>query len=93
MGYNVTSPTLAPMFQFAAVLPAIFQLGTAQLRRRIVEIVPISVVQQAREIADAMHASSKEIYEQKKEAMAKGDEAVLQQIGEGKDIISVLSKY
>lgn len=84
----MTSPFLA----FSAVLPALFDLGTARLRRRIVEIIPIRAVQQAREIADAMHFSSKEIFELKKNAMEKGDEAVLQQIGEGKDIMSILSE-
>lgn len=37
-----------------------------------------------------MHKMAKKIYESKKAALAAGDEAVVEQIGEGKDIMSVL---
>ena len=39
-----------------------------------------------------MRTRSREIYEQKKLALAQGDEAVKLQIGEGKDIMSILSE-
>ncbi|EED84244.1 predicted protein [Postia placenta Mad-698-R] len=39
---------------------------------------------------DAMDAHSKRIFEQKKQALAQGDKAVLNQVGEGKDILSRL---
>lgn len=45
-----------------------------------------------RDMADYMDTIANKIYESKKQAFEKGDEAVSQQIGRGKDIISVLSK-
>lgn len=42
-------------------------------------------------VVDRMSKRSVEIYESKKGALEKGDDEVVQQIGEGKDIMSVLS--
>lgn len=38
-----------------------------------------------------MHRRAVHIYEQKKRALEEGDESVTKQIGEGKDIMSILS--
>ncbi|OSX63054.1 hypothetical protein POSPLADRAFT_1056401 [Postia placenta MAD-698-R-SB12] len=56
----------------------------------ILELIPSTRLQRMREISDAMDAHSKRIFEQKKQALAQGDEAVLNQVGEGKDILSRL---
>ena len=44
------------------------------------------------EIVDVMHNTSVEILESKKKALAQGDEALASQIGQGKDIMSILSR-
>ena len=45
------------------------------------------------EISDAIWNTAKEVLESKKAALAAGDEAVSAQVGEGKDIISVLCTF
>jgi len=45
-----------------------------------------------RDIVDTLHNISVEIFEAKKEALEKGDEAVTQQISQGKDIMSILMR-
>lgn len=40
-----------------------------------------------------MDAQSTDIYAKKKEALARGDEEVVKQVGQGKDIMSVLREY
>ena len=40
-----------------------------------------------------MHEHSLRIVEERKAALSKGDEAVLHQVGEGKDIMSVCRKF
>lgn len=42
-------------------------------------------------MVDFMHDTSLEIYNSKKRAIAEGNEAVLKQVGQGKDIMSILS--
>ena len=46
-----------------------------------------------REISDIMHERSVLIYNLKKDALEKGDEALKHQIGEGRDIMSILCEY
>lgn len=55
--------------------------------------VPHANVQKMRKIVNEMDEQSRNIYNQKKAALEKGDEAIVQQIGEGKDIMSILSEY
>lgn len=58
----------------------------------MVELFPDRNIQEMREIIDTMEMRSKEILEGKREALRAGDEALKQQIGEGKDIMSILRK-
>jgi len=60
-------------------------------RRFLIRIFPIQSVHEVRDMADYMWALSEEIYESKKQALAEGDEAVMNQIGHGRDIMSILS--
>lgn len=75
------------------MLPALSKIGTASFRRRVVEMVPNSDVQRLREISDVMHERSVLIYNEKKAALEKGDESLKHQIGEGRDIMSILREY
>ena len=42
---------------------------------------------------DGLHQESVKIYNAKLDALARGDEAVSKQVGEGKDVMSILSKH
>ena len=67
-------------------------LGPAWFRRFLAERVPDPNFQRIKSIVDTMHASSQAIYEEKKAALLRGDEAILRQVGQGKDIMSILRK-
>lgn len=56
------------------------------------ELFPDKNVQEMKVIVDTLEMRSKEILEGKREALRAGDEALKQQIGEGKDIMSILRK-
>lgn len=55
-------------------------------------MLPIKSLQKAKEFTDIMHEESMAVYESKKVALMEGEEAVVQQIGKGKDILSILRK-
>lgn len=61
-----------------------------RLRRFIVASAPKRAVRDLKYIVDTMDERSHEIYRNKCRALLTGDEALKQQIGEGKDIMSVL---
>ncbi|KAF9533661.1 cytochrome P450 [Crepidotus variabilis] len=74
------------------LLPFLMKIGTAKFRRAMLELTPIEVLQEAREISDLMHETSVKIYEAKKKAISDGNDAFKDHIAEGKDLISILMK-
>ena len=80
------------MFWFINVLPLVSEIGSPSFRRFIVNLLPWKDLHQMRDMVDYMYDIATGIYENKKHAFEKGDEAVTQQIGRGKDLISILSK-
>ncbi|KAH9940844.1 cytochrome P450 [Epithele typhae] len=84
------APTFFPMILVRQLLPQLINIGTPRIRRWIVEYTPHWRVQKLKRIIDSMHTVACSIFEGKKAAFAQGDDAVVQQIGEGKDIVSKL---
>ena len=75
------------------LLPYVSDIGSAAFRRHIVEALPSKGVQRLRDISDIMYERSILIFNEKKAALAKGDDALKHQIGEGRDIMSILRMY
>lgn len=72
-------------------LPRLVHIGPAAFRRKVVELLPReSAPHRMMEISDALSARSHRIVDEKKKALQEGDEALRLQVGEGKDIMSVL---
>lgn len=75
----------------AFLLPRVSQIGPAWFRRWVVNIFPWKTAHDVRDIIDVLHNTSVEIFESKMAALAQGDKALADQIGQGKDIMSILS--
>jgi len=71
--------------------PWVVKLGSASLRRWLIKFSPWQDIKKTRDIIDTMYTASDSILQVKKEALARGDDAVVDQIGRGKDIMSLLS--
>ena len=74
------------------ITPYVSYLGLAWFRRLLVDLAPLKTIQRLKFIVDTMHKKSLEIYHAKKAAMGNGDTDLLNAVGEGKDIMSVLCK-
>lgn len=73
------------------ILHILVRIGPATFRRKIVEMLPRDgASQHMMRISDNLTARSLKIVSDKKEALQQGDAALKQQVGEGKDIMSVL---
>ncbi|KAI0628868.1 cytochrome P450 [Trametes polyzona] len=59
---------------------------------RLLRLVPHSGMRRMIEISDTMRQRSLEIINEKKTALLKGDDALVHQVGEGQDIMSLLLK-
>lgn len=67
-------------------------LGPPKFRSFLLRITPWPDLHRMKRIVDVMDKTSNDIYTEKKEKLKHGDEAVVNQIGRGKDIMSVLRK-
>lgn len=73
------------------ILPILVRIGPATLRRKIVEMLPRDgASQHMMRISDILTARSLKIVREKKEALQQGNAVLKHQVGEGKDIMSVL---
>ncbi|KAF8962738.1 cytochrome P450 [Flammula alnicola] len=95
--YSVSAKLLVPvsfrmLFPRTYLLSTLVKIGTPKFRRFLVNVVPWKSLHELRDIVDVLHATSVEIYESKKKALREGDEAVARQIGQGKDILSILMR-
>ncbi|KAI0370370.1 cytochrome P450 [Pilatotrama ljubarskyi] len=73
-------------------LPYLPTVRIAGIGHRLLSIFPHEGVKALVNIADVMWSRSTAIYSEKKKALERGDAAVAQQIGDGKDIMSILLK-
>ncbi|KAH8119663.1 cytochrome P450 [Phellopilus nigrolimitatus] len=89
---KLLGPTNFKLFLHRQFLPYFANIGPAFLRRKVLEWMPFEKLQTMRQVVDVMEETSEEIYRKKKLALEKGDEAVLNQVGRGKDIMSILLK-
>nr|BAK09502.1 cytochrome P450 [Postia placenta] len=85
-------PRLMDVDILQRLLPYMPLTVPAGVRRLAISLMPNAAVQKLRSIVDVMSARSVRIFMSKRKALADGDEAVLEQIGKGKDIMSVLMK-
>ncbi|KAI0823100.1 cytochrome P450 [Trametes gibbosa] len=83
-------PQMLKSYAIRVLMPILVKIGSPAFRRRMVELMPNANVQSMREISDILHARSVLIFNEKKAALERGDEAVKHQVGEGRDIMSIL---
>jgi len=85
-------PTLVKIRFLQKYLIPLAKLGTPKFRRFILNLTPWKTLHQLRDISDVIHNTAVEIINSKKRVLADGGEAVARPIGQGKDILSLLSR-
>lgn len=74
------------------LVPYLLKLGPPGFRRWVLDhLLPDRRVQHLKDIADYLDSQARSLISKKRLALKEGDEAVTQQVGEGKDIMSILS--
>ncbi|KAH9846410.1 cytochrome P450 [Lenzites betulinus] len=86
-------PVLSRVYPVAMCVPKAVELGVPLwLIKQVLEMVPSQNMRRMMAISDTMARRSIEIITEKKTALLKGDDALVHQVGEGKDIMSLLLK-
>ncbi|KAH9941870.1 cytochrome P450 [Epithele typhae] len=81
------------LFSFSALIQFCHYMEAAipaPFRRWVAERVPSKRARKLRGLIDTMHACSVKIFEEKKAALARGDEDMKEKMSHGKDIMSIL---
>jgi hypothetical protein len=73
------------------LLPYLLRIFHPKLLKIMGQIVPWRNLNHVIKLVDIMNANARNIYETKKCLLNSGDEATIKQVGDGKDIISLLS--
>ncbi|KAF5316332.1 hypothetical protein D9619_006492 [Psilocybe cf. subviscida] len=85
-------PTIFKLRFVTPLVPSLSQWGSAKFRRFVVDAIPWKALHETRDIVDLMEKTSREIYEDKKRALANGDGALIAKVGQEKDIMSILMR-
>lgn len=68
------------------------KIGSPAFRGFLFDLLPFETTKTMAHITRIMDETSRRILQDKKDALAQGDEAIKKQVGMGKDIMSVLCK-
>ena len=74
------------------LLPICVRLGPAWFRRMLLDLVPNEKVQRVKYVCDTLNAGCVALFKTKKAEMERADEELMQKVGEGKDVMSLLCK-
>ncbi|KAL5524315.1 hypothetical protein ACEPAF_9455 [Sanghuangporus sanghuang] len=85
-------PLLFRLDLFLRILPEAVKVGSSAFRRKVIAMVPWAPVKSLVKIVDTIERHSKDILQRKRVALMKGDKGLKAQIGNGKDVMSVLMR-
>ena len=88
-------PGLGPLLHYRWLVVLAHKMKVpAWLQRAVVRLFPAkSAVARFATVIDTLDACSRRLYNMKKRAFEQGDEKTVEQMGRGKDIISILSEF
>ncbi|OSC96592.1 cytochrome P450 [Trametes coccinea BRFM310] len=86
-------PTIVQLNRWRAFLPFLQRVFPRSWLRFGAEVIPYEPLQRMRGISDSVNATARQILQQKKETLQKGDKMMMQELGEGKDLIAILMQH
>ncbi|KAI8976641.1 cytochrome P450 [Trametes punicea] len=86
-------PTVVQLHAWRPLLPWLKRVFPRSWLRFGAEVIPYKPLQRMRGISDSVNSTARQILQQKKEILKKSDKVMLQELGEGKDLISILMQH
>ncbi|KAM5545851.1 hypothetical protein V8D89_000889 [Ganoderma adspersum] len=85
-------PAQSRFLLFGALVMMLSYVMSDAMLRRFFSMIPLKGLQKIMEISVTMRRRSQDIIEEKKAALRMGDDVMLQEVGEGKDLMSICLK-
>ena len=73
------------------LFPYVSKIFNPKVLKYMGKVIPWGALNRTIELTETMHANTRDIYETKKRLLESGDSGTVKQVGDGKDIISLLS--
>ncbi len=89
----ICSPTVVQLHTWRPLLPFLKRFFPRKWLRYGAEVIPYAPLQRMRSISDSVNATARQILQQKKDMLRQADKATVQELGEGQDVISILSAF
>lgn len=83
------SPTLSRLRFHALIVDKLSSVLSDSSIRQLFRLMPLRNFRHIMEITDTMMRRSQDIIDEKKAALQKGGDAIMEQVGEGKDLMSI----
>ena len=77
---------------FSAMVMTLSNFMSDATLRRFFSMIPLKGLRRIMDISLTMRRRSQEIIEERKAALRQGDDVMLQEVGEGKDLMSICRK-
>ncbi|KAL5482417.1 hypothetical protein ACEPAI_9011 [Sanghuangporus weigelae] len=87
-----SGPLLAKLRFFLQFIPTLMKIGPPAFRRKIVDMLPSETVSTLALLINTTSEQAKRIFQEKREALRDGDKVVAENIGSGRDILSILMR-
>lgn len=89
----IPRPAAFTMSEFQFLLKYAKNFGPGWFRAALIDVLPVPNLQRVKSLVNKIASESVNVLTQKRAALKAGDEVLLKQVGEGKDIMSILRKY
>ena len=84
-------PSIWALGGLGLLSPYVLKFGSPSFRRWVLDnLVPIAKIQRLKNLSDTINAEAAQVVAQRRLALEIGEGAILQEVGVGKDIMSVL---
>ena len=77
----------------ASLFPYIYKTFNPKFLKFVGRMLPWPRLNHLLDLAETLNAEARRVYETKKKLLESGDDETVKQVGEGKDILSILSTY
>jgi hypothetical protein len=89
----LTSPATSSILALASLFPYVYKTFNPKFLKFVGRMLPWPKLNQIMDLAETLNAEARRVYETKKKLLESGDDDTVKQVGEGKDILSILSTY